>query len=63
MIRNFFVLGGSLAEAYDLFWKDIDTFIKERWEIRISKLGHKAPVIGAAMLLQHPYPVKLNNPF
>lgn len=57
-----FVLGGSLAEAYDLFRKDIDTFIKERWEIRVSKLGHKAPVIGAAMLLQHPYPVKLNNP-
>ena len=57
-----FVLGGSLAEAYDLFKKGIDTFIKEQWEVRISKLGHKAPVIGAAMLLQHPYPVKLNTP-
>ncbi|MBS7614643.1 ROK family protein [Candidatus Bathyarchaeota archaeon] len=52
-----FVLGGSLAKAYDLYKKEIDVFVKERWEIRLSKLGHKAPVIGAAMLLQHPYPV------
>lgn len=54
-----FVLGGSLAEAYDLYKKEIDTFIKERWEIRLSKLGHKASVIGAAMLFQHPYPVQI----
>ncbi len=52
-----FVLGGSLAEAYDLYEREIDAFVKGHWEIRLSKLGHKAPVIGAAMLLRHPYPV------
>jgi len=54
-----FVLGGSLSEAYDLYEKEVDAFIRGRWEIHLSKLGHKAPVIGAAMLLQHPYPVPI----
>ena len=54
-----FVLGGSLVEAYDLYRKEVDALVRGRWEIRLSKLGHKAPVIGAAMLLQHPYPVSI----
>jgi len=52
-----FVLGGSIATAFDLCEEEINAFVKRRWEIQISKLGHRASVIGAAMLLHHPYPV------
>lgn len=54
-----FVLGGSLSQAYDIFEEEVNSFVKGRWEIWISKLGHRASVIGSAMLLNHPYPVSI----
>jgi len=54
-----FVLGGSLSQAFDLFEEEVNRFLRGRWEVKVSKLGHRASVIGSAMLLNHPYPVRV----